>query len=272
MTKSSIIGSPEYSNSTMVKAMEKEIDKLPTPTPSLVMESNENSTSSLKEEKDAEQSDITELKESDFDSDQTKDIPEIAKEVEYTPPYSAFSKYQILFIFVVVVYIGFLGPVTGNLYIPALSLLQTEFHTSTTTINGTVAVFMGVFAVGPFLWAIHADFGGRKFLYASSLVIALVANILLAAVPKHIAALYVLRVFQAVGTSAVIPLGVGTVSDLISPKSRAKGVSYFMLGPNMGPILGPIIGGLILMNGNHWRWLFGFTSITTCLLYTSRCV
>ncbi|QEU61194.1 Dtr1 [Kluyveromyces lactis] len=271
----SILSSGSH-NSKTIQNIEKKMEGLPSPLISasnISINPNENRL-----EKESDMTDISEIKDTDFDSDKSKEDqsstvrnekhPETAftalePEIAYNPPYSAFSNNQVVSILLIIIYIGFLGPVTGNIYIPALPILQSEFNTSTTAINGTVAAFMGVFAVGPFLWAVHADFGGRKFLYIFSLMIALIANVLLAAVPKHLAALYILRVFQAIGTSAVIPLGVGTVSDLISPMNRAKGVSYFMLGPNMGPILGPIFGGLILMNGNQWRWLFGFTSITT---------
>lgn len=280
VNRSNSILSTITNNSKIVRKIERKMDDLPSPLVSIGNTPVGMTESKL--ESCSVSSELSEVKETEFcsvgsaegsSSSDNKNIqPENQAETvvlqndpieEYTPPYSALSKFQIGSILLIIIYIGFLGPVTGNIYIPALPLLQREFNTSTSTINGTVAAFMAVFAVGPFLWAVQADFGGRKFLYIVSLVIAVVANILLAAVPKHVSSLYILRVFQAVGTSAVIPLGVGTVSDLISPKNRAKGISYFMLGPNMGPILGPIIGGLILMNGDSWRWLFGFTSITT---------
>ncbi|QLG74943.1 hypothetical protein HG535_0H02700 [Zygotorulaspora mrakii] len=177
------------------------------------------------------------------------------------PPYTCYSRWQIAVIFSVIVFIGFLGPMAGNIYIPALPLLQTEFNVGTTTINSTVSVFMAVFSIGPLIWGFYADLTGRKFLYIISLALLVVVNILLAAVPSNIVALYILRIFQAFGSSSVISLGTGTVTDIIPPKHRGKSIAYFMMGPNMGPILAPIFAGLILMKGEHWRWLFGFTSI-----------
>lgn len=178
-----------------------------------------------------------------------------------TPPYTCFSRKQVVLIFAIVIYIGFLGPMAGNIYIPALPLLQREFQVDSTTINSTVSVFMAVFSVGPLFWGMFADFAGRKFLYVISLSLLLIVNILLASVPANIASLYILRVLQAFGSSSVIALGTGTVTDITSPKNRGKAVAYFMMGPNVGPIIAPIISGLILMRGDHWRWLFGFTSI-----------
>lgn len=176
-------------------------------------------------------------------------------------PYTCFTHQQVFLIFAIVIYIGFLGPMAGNIYIPALPLLQREFLVDDTTINSTVSVFMGVFSVGPLFWGMFADFAGRKLLYVISLLLLLVVNILLATVPSNIGALFVLRVFQAFGSSSVIALGTGTVSDISPPKDRGKAIAYFMMGPNMGPILAPIISGLILIRGDYWRWLFGFTSI-----------
>ncbi|GAV55313.1 hypothetical protein ZYGR_0AS06370 [Zygosaccharomyces rouxii] len=176
-------------------------------------------------------------------------------------PYTCFTWYQKMVIFAIVIFIGFLGPMAGNIYIPALPLLQQKFDVGSTTINSSVSAFMAVFSVGPLFWGMFADSTGRKFLYIISLLLLIIVNVLLAAVPANIGALYVLRVFQAFGSSSAISLGTGTVTDITSPKHRGKAIGYFMMGPNMGPILAPIISGLILMNGEAWRWLFGFTSI-----------
>ncbi|CCF59852.1 hypothetical protein KAFR_0I00710 [Kazachstania africana CBS 2517] len=175
--------------------------------------------------------------------------------------YSSLTKEQALTIFLIIIFIGFLGPMSGNIYIPALPLLQIEYNVSSTTINATVSVFMAVFAVGPLFWGMFADVGGRKILYLISLLLMTLINVLLSVLPTNIAALFVLRILQAFSSSSVITLGAGTITDITPPKHRGKAIGYFMIGPNMGPIVAPIIAGLILMKGNYWRWLFGFTSI-----------
>lgn len=182
-------------------------------------------------------------------------------------PYTCFTRYQKLVIMVIVIFIGFLGPMAGNIYIPALPLLQQKFEVGPTTINSTVSAFMAVFSVGPLFWGIFADSTGRKFLYIISLLLLIIVNVLLASVPTNIGALYVLRVFQAFGSSSAISLGTGTVSDITPPKHRGKAIGYFMMGPNMGPILAPIISGLILIKSDAWRWLFGFTSIMSGIAF-----
>jgi multidrug resistance protein len=154
---------------------------------------------------------------------------------------------------------------SGNIYIPILPQLQEVFNCSATTINATVSVFMGVMAVAPLFWASWADFGGRKTLYLVSLLLFILANILLAAVPANIGALFVLRIVQALGASSVMSVGAGTIADMVPPKNRAKAISYFMMGPQLGPILGPILS--VISTGGNWRWIFGFLAVLGGVVY-----
>lgn len=179
-------------------------------------------------------------------------------------PYSAIPTNQRYFILFIVSLAGFLGPMSGNIYIPVLPQLETIFHTSTTTINGTVSVFMVVFAFAPLIWAPFADFGGRNTLYFISLPIFIVANVILAIIPPHISTLYIFRIFQAIGASSVISVGAGTIADIFEPKVRGQAISYFMMGPQLGPVLGPVFS---LVAINHWRWMFGFTAVFGSAIY-----
>ncbi|GJC82015.1 multidrug transporter DTR1 [Colletotrichum liriopes] len=147
-------------------------------------------------------------------------------------------------------------PLAGNIYLPALPVLENEFHASATAINVTVSVFMLTFAVGPLFWASFADWKGRRPLYIISISIYIVANVLLAAVPANYGALVFLRIVQAFGSAAVVSMGAGTVADVTPPKERAFAMSIFLLGPQLGPVLGPVIGGALTIAS--WRWIFGF--------------
>jgi hypothetical protein len=63
------------------------------------------------------------------------------------PPYSAFSINRRRFILGVVTAAGFFGPLCGAIYLPSLRLFQKIFNVSEAAINGTVAMYMVVFAV-----------------------------------------------------------------------------------------------------------------------------
>lgn len=180
-------------------------------------------------------------------------------------PYTAFTPARAHLIIGIVTFAGFLGPLAGNIYIPILPLLQDVFNVSQTSINGTVSVFMAVFAISPLFWAALADIGGRKSLYIISLVIFIIANVLLACLPPNIASLYVLRIVQAIGASSVLSLGAGTIADITPPAKRGKTIAIFMLGPQLGPLLGPILSSVA--SGGNWRWTFGLLSILTGLVF-----
>jgi MFS family permease len=91
----------------------------------------------------------------------------------------------------------------------------------------------------------------------ASLLIFVLSNVLIAALPAHIAALFILRILQAFGAASVMSLGAGTVADVVEPKARASALALVMLGPQLGPVLGPLLGGA-LAGAASWRWIFGF--------------
>jgi MFS family permease len=62
------------------------------------------------------------------------------------PVYSAFSPWRRRWILIVITVAGFFGPLAGGIYLPALPLLEREFHASAAAINVTVSVFMLTFA------------------------------------------------------------------------------------------------------------------------------
>lgn len=64
------------------------------------------------------------------------------------PPYSGFSPGRRRFILAVTTIAGFLGPLAGGIYLPALPVLKDDFKVSGTAINASVSVFMAMFAVG----------------------------------------------------------------------------------------------------------------------------
>ncbi|KAI3405915.2 DTR1 [Candida oxycetoniae] len=178
--------------------------------------------------------------------------------------YSALPFKRRVLIVCIATLAGCLGPIAGNIYVPILPELEEVFNVSSTTIDGTVSVFMALFAFCPLIWASWADYGGRKMLYLLPLSFFILANILLATVPANIVALYILRIVQAFGASSVMSVGAGIVSDIFEPKNRAKAISIFMWGPQLGPVLGPLLS---LIATTNWRWIFGFLALFGFVVY-----
>ncbi|EQK99451.1 MFS transporter [Ophiocordyceps sinensis CO18] len=184
-----------------------------------------------------------------------------------TPPvYCALTPARRRFVLGVVTVAGLFGPLAGAIYLPSLPVLEREFGVGATALNATVSVFMVTFAFAPLFWASFADHGGRRPPYVSSLSVYIVANVLLATLPKNFGALVFLRIVQAFGSAAVVSMGAGTVVDVTEPKRRATAMSIFLLGPQCGPIIGPALGAA-LTGEVSWRWIFGFLAISGFVLW-----
>lgn len=163
-------------------------------------------------------------------------VKEIREELpaQPIPVYTALSLSRRRFILGIITVAGIFGPLAGNIYLPALPVIGRQFHRTEAEINITVTVFMIVFAFGvslsrgieiftcvskqnssqPLVWSSFADWKGRRPLYIVSILVYILANVLLAAIPANYGALIVLRVVQALGSSAVVSLGAGTVADV----------------------------------------------------------
>lgn len=175
------------------------------------------------------------------------------------------SKRRNTLIIAIVTVAGFLGPVAGNIYVPLLPLYKSVFNTSTTTVNGTVSIFMFTFGIVPLFWASLAEKHGRRPLYLLSLPFYVISAVLLSSLKPHIVSLYILRAIQAFGASSLVSLGAATISDIVEPKNRGKAISYFLLGPQLGPMVGLVAS--LVGAGGQWRWTFGIISILGGVAY-----
>lgn len=141
-----------------------------------------------------------------------------------TPPYTGFSPNRRRFIVGVAGAAGFLGPVAGGIYLPALPVLQEAFKVGETAINATVTVHMAVNAFAPLFWTAFADWKGRRPLYILSMPLYLAATVLMAALPANYGALVFLRMAQAFGCSSLMALGAGAVADVRKDHSPGRAV------------------------------------------------
>ncbi|KAF7547253.1 hypothetical protein G7Z17_g7866 [Cylindrodendrum hubeiense] len=129
-----------------------------------------------------------------------------------------------------------------------------EFNVSTEVSLVTISVFVVGFGVGPMAFAPLSEIYGRRIIYVSTLLVALVF-IIPCAVAKNIGTLIVCRAIDGIAFSAPMTLVGGTLADLWRNEERGVPMAAFSAAPFLGPAVGPLVGGY-LSDATNWRWLY----------------
>jgi MFS family permease len=119
------------------------------------------------------------------------------------------------------------SPLSANIYLPCIPLLQKDMQTSTQLINLTITAYIIVQGVAPAFLGELSDKLGRRPIYILAFGFYVAASIGLA-VQDIYAALLSLRMLQSLGASATVAIGYGVVADMVTPTERGR-----MLGPAM---------------------------------------
>ncbi|KAJ5972323.1 uncharacterized protein N7479_002241 [Penicillium vulpinum] len=175
------------------------------------------------------------------------------------PSYSAFSKYEKLFIVIMVTLASFFSPLSGQIYYPVMPTLVRNYHLTLELINLTITTYMIFQGLAPSFMGTFADTGGRRPAYIIAFAVYTAANIGLA-LQNSFAALLVLRCLQSAGSSGTVAFGYGVIADIATTAERGKYIGPMAAGVMVAPALGPVIGGL-LAKFLGWRSVFWFLVI-----------
>lgn len=156
-----------------------------------------------------------------------------------------------------VLVLGFLiaiGPLTIDMYLPALPTITADLLTTASavqlTLTGTLAgLALGQLVVGPL-----SDAVGRRTPLLVGVAVHILASVLCAIAP-NIAVLGALRVLQGLGCAATAVVAMAIVRDLFTGLPAAKLLSRLMLVMGAAPILAPTLGSFTL-SWTSWRGVF----------------
>jgi len=157
-----------------------------------------------------------------------------------------------------------LGPLTIDMYLPALPTITTELETTSAavqlTLTGTlVGLALGQLVLGP----LSDAFGRRRPLIAGTAVHVLAS--LLVLIAPDIAVLGALRFLQGLGTAAGAVIAIAVVRDLFDGRAAATMLSRLFLVIGAAPVLAPTIGGEVL-RFTSWRGVFVILALYGVLL------
>ncbi|MGW7537478.1 Bcr/CflA family multidrug efflux MFS transporter [Amycolatopsis sp. NPDC054798] len=146
------------------------------------------------------------------------------------------------------------GPLSIDMYLPALPRMAGDFQASDTTVQLTLTAFVIGLAVGQIVAGPLSDSFGRR----RPLLIGLglyIAGSVAAAVSPGVELLIAARSVQALGAAAGIVIARAAVRDLYTGKAMTKFFSLLLLVNGLAPILAPVLGGQLL-TFTSWRGVF----------------
>jgi DHA1 family bicyclomycin/chloramphenicol resistance-like MFS transporter len=146
------------------------------------------------------------------------------------------------------------GPLSLDMYLPALPTLTKNLHTSTSLAQLSLTAFLFGLSLGQLLAGSISDVRGRRRPLLAGLLIYAISSLLCALSPS-IWVLIVLRFVQGMAGAAGIVISRAVVRDLYSGPELTKFYSLLMLINGVGPIFAPIAGGQ-LMHVTSWQGVF----------------
>ena len=147
-----------------------------------------------------------------------------------------------------------LGPLTIDMYLPALPAIVDDLATSSSTVQLTLTGTLVGLALGQLVIGPLSDALGRRRPLIAGTALHIVASLGCALAP-NIAVLGALRVVQGLGAAAAAVIAMAVVRDLFSGSSFAQLLSRLLLVMSAAPILAPTLGSELL-RWTQWRGIF----------------
>ena len=147
-----------------------------------------------------------------------------------------------------------LGPLTIDMYLPALPAIVDDLGTTSAVVQLTLTGTLAGLAMGQLLIGPLSDTFGRRRPLLAGVVLHVVASLLCLVAP-NVAVLGGLRVLQGVGAAAASVVAMAIVRDLFVGRAAATLFARLMLVLGVAPVLAPTVGGEVLRFVS-WRGVF----------------
>jgi MFS transporter, DHA1 family, multidrug resistance protein len=146
------------------------------------------------------------------------------------------------------------GPLSIDMYLPALPALAASFGTSPSRVQLTLSAFFVGFGTGQLVYGPLADRWGRRPPLLGGVGLYVLASTLCALSPS-VGLLTALRLLQGLGACAGPLIARAIVRDVYERDRAARMMSLLMLVMGAAPLLAPLLGGQLLVTVG-WRAIF----------------
>ncbi|MBO6784207.1 MAG: multidrug effflux MFS transporter [Alphaproteobacteria bacterium] len=174
------------------------------------------------------------------------------------PPARAWTLIAILAV------ITALGPMSMQIVLPVLPVLQVAFDAPAATVQLTLSLALFSIAFSTLFYGPASDRYGRRPVLVAGLAIFLFGSVVAAIAPTLDLVVFG-RIIQAVGGAAGMVLSRAIIRDLYNRDTAARMMAYMITALVVAPMLSPLIGGL-LNDFFDWRAVFVFTGIAGALV------
>jgi DHA1 family bicyclomycin/chloramphenicol resistance-like MFS transporter len=157
-----------------------------------------------------------------------------------------------------------IGPLTIDMYLPALPTITRELETTSAAVQLTLTGTLIGLALGQLVLGPLSDALGRRRPLLAGTALHVLASLLVIVAP-NLAVLGALRVLQGVGTAAGAVVAIAIVRDLYDGRAAATMLSRLFLVLGAAPVLAPTIGGELL-RFTSWRGIFAFLAVYGVLM------
>ena len=147
-----------------------------------------------------------------------------------------------------------LGPLTIDMYLPALPKIADELSVSSSVVQLTLTGTLAGLALGQLIVGPLSDSLGRRRPLMAGIVLHMVASVLCMLAP-NLVVLGVARVLQGVGAAAAMVVAIAVVGDLFADSAAATVLSRLMLVLGVAPVVAPSLGAAVLLHAS-WHWVF----------------
>jgi len=157
-----------------------------------------------------------------------------------------------------------LGPLTINLYLPALPQISDELGAGPGQAQLTMTTVLVGLAAGQLLLGTISDATGRRRPLAIALGLYTVFSLAIAAA-QSVELLIVLRFFQGALGAAGMVIAMAVVRDSFDGLRVARAISRLMLVVGVAPVLAPALGSQLMLLGS-WRLMFVVLAVAALVL------
>ncbi len=163
--------------------------------------------------------------------------------------------------------IATIGPLSIDMYLPALPALAVHFGTTAALVQLSLTLFLLGLASGQLIAGPLSDVYGRRGPLLIGMLIYAISSLLCAFSPS-IGLLVALRFIQGLAGSVGVVISRAAVRDLYSGSELTRFFSLLMIVNGLGPIVAPVIGGQLLRL-TTWQGVFVVLCVVGILFFVT---